>query len=308
MAPPPPSNKEIADLVQRELGETPVSITTLRPGAWSSATAVSTPSGEYILRLAQTADDFRCDQFAARFASPRLPIPPVQALGQHGQQWFCISSRMPGIHLDELTAEDMAVTLPTLAEMLIAIREVDSSSTHGFGGWDADGNGSFSSFADQLLDVAIDRPEERGGGWSDVLQQHPYEAGTFDRGVALLQKLCSHVPDTRQLIHMDTINFNVVTQDNKISGIFDWGCAMWGDALYDLAWFRFWNPWYPQWAELNIPDYLQQHVGVHGSHAEERMQCYLLHIGVGHIRYSAFIGNQESMTACAKATEKLACI
>lgn len=305
MAPPPPTYKDIVALIERELGETPSSIESLRPGAWSSATAVSTESGEYILRLAQTPDDFRCDQFVAQFSSPHLPIPAVQALGQFGRQWFCISSRMPGRHLDELSAKEMERTLPSVADTLIAIRDVDSTATTGYGGWDADGNGTFASFADQLLDVAVDNPDERGGGWSAVLSQHPYEQGIFNRGLELLRELCGFVPDSRQLIHMDTINFNVVVQDDLISGIFDWGCAMWGDALYDLAWFRFWNPWYSQWAELDIPGYLERHVGIEGDHAEERMRCYLLHIGLGHIRYNAFVGTLESMNDCAKATEKL---
>ena len=48
----------------------------------------------------------------------------------------------------------------------------------------------------------------------------------------------------RHLIHSDLLNYNVLVADGRISAVIDWGCAMYGDFLYDLAWFEFWAPWY----------------------------------------------------------------
>lgn len=42
---------------------------------------------------------------------------------------------------------------------------------------------------------------------------------------------------------------NIFVNKDKITGVFDWGCALYGDHLYDLALFEFWAPWYPH---LNI--------------------------------------------------------
>lgn len=278
---------------------------TLRSGAWSSAICVELERGEYVVRFAQTPDDFYCDANAAKLSTEHLPIPKVHGIGKIGSRYWCISDRMPGIHLDDLNEDEMASTLPSIARMLIAMRAVPTENSSGFGGWNANGDGVFSSFAAQLLDVRNDVPDARGGGWSPILNRHEFERQIFGRGTILLEQLCRFLPVQRHLIHEDTLNRNVVVLNNTISGVFDWGTAMWGDPVYDLAWFRFWDPWYPKWSDLNIPGYLEAEVGFEGEFAEERMHCCLLHIGLMHIRYNAFIGNLAAMNDVALATEKL---
>lgn len=305
MAPSPPSEIEIARLIRQHLGTIPREIRSLRSGAWSSALAFSTSTGSYVLRFAQTADDFESDLNAYRFCGNRIPVPEVHAIGQVHDHWWCLSDLIPGVHLDDLSPEDFEATVPSIADLLIGMREIDSSTSTGYGGWDTNGNGRFSSFAEQILDVAVDKPDERGGGWSTFLADHPYELDVFNRGLLEIEHLCQYLPETRQLIHMDTINYNVNVVGHQISGIYDWGCAMWGDATYDLAWFRFWDPWYPERTHLHIPDRLDQLVGLQGDHTVERMRCYLLHIGIGHIRYNAFLGDAKGMNDVAVETAKL---
>lgn len=305
LAPLPPSENDIASLVVRVLGDDVIKLEQLRAGAWSSAVAVSTQSGEYVVRFAATPDDFHCDAHASQYSSVDLPIPHVHGIGNLGERFWCISDRMPGIHLDELTPEQWEQTLPSLAKMLIAMRNVDSSDTTGYGGWDARGNGIFPSFADQLLDVENDIPDSRGGGWRPFLNQHEHARNIFDHGMHLLKDLCAFLSNERHLIHEDTINYNVVVNNNRVSGVFDWGTAMWGDAIYDLAWFRFWDSWYPERQHLCIPGKLEELVGFKGEHINERMHCCLLHIGLMHIRYNAFLGNLDDMRDVAKATERL---
>lgn len=292
-------------MIRRELSVDALQLTTLRSGAWSSAIAVTTTDHDLVLRFSETADDFHCDAFAARFSGSDLPIPRVHAIGSLGSRHWCISDRMRGMHIDDLDASQMEHTLPSIARMLIAMRDVDAGSTTGYGGWDQHGNGVFPSFADQLMDVGNDVTDARGGGWRPVLDDHKYERNVFDSGLALLNNLVRYLPEDRHLIHEDTLNYNVVVAKDCVSGIFDWGTAMWGDAIYDLAWFRFWNPWYTQWAELDIPGKLEREVGIRGDHVEERMRSCLLHIGLMHIRYNAFIGNLVAMNDVAKATEKM---
>lgn len=305
-APPPPTNEEIVRLCREILGCSPNAIETLRSGAWSSANCLDTDRGPMVLRFSMTGDDFRADELARRFAGPNLPIPVVFGTGKLGDRFWCMSRRMPGIHLDELDAERLIEVLPSLATMLREMRAVKSEDTTGLGGWDMNGNGHFTSFADQLLDVANDSsPSERGGGWSERLRPHSHAQMVFDEGMIVLRDLVQHIPTVRQLIHQDTINYNVTVNQHQISGIFDWGCAMWGDALYDLAWFRFWNPWYPQWASIGVPERLEHLVGTDGSHAGLRMRCYLLHIGLMHIRYNALIENWTAMNEVVAETEKL---
>ncbi len=264
--------------------------------------ALETERGPMIMRFSYTGDDFRADQFASQFAGPDLPIPEVFGIGQLGQQWWCISQRMPGVHLDELTPVQMGSVLPSLAATLRAMRAVPASNTSGYGGWDRRGNGQFQTFEAYLLDVATDTPGTRGGGWRSRLATQPRAQRVFDDALSLMKEQLQFVPTSRQLIHSDTLNYNVTVDDGRISGIFDWGCGLWGDALYDLAWIRFCEWWYPQWSALHMSDRLQEAVRTQGDNVRERMLCYLLHIGLGSIRYNALKENWPVMDDAVAAT------
>lgn len=304
-APLPPTRTEIHAIVQQAIGCSPRFLEPLRDGAWSRAIAFDSDRGKMVLRFSSTDDDFFNDATAAGFSAPNLPIPEVNGIGFAQGLYWCISSWMPGKHIDDLDAVQMERVIPSIADMLEAMRNVDAADTSGYGGWDSSGNGVWATFADQLLDVAIDRPQDRGGGWSSRLRNHLTCQRIFDDGMKELESLEHYIPGMRQLIHQDTLNYNVVTNNDRLSGIFDWGCAMWGDALYDLAWFRFWMPWYPQWRTLELPHRLEERVGRIGPDVSERMRAYLLHIGLMHIRYNAMIENWTAMTDVAEATAHL---
>ena len=260
---------------------------------------------QYILRISTLEEDFRRDAFAAQFASPDLPIPAVLGIGRYGHGWWCISEQAAGTHLDDLDAGALERVLPSLGAMLRAMRDVTSPETHGYGSWDAAGNGGFASFADHLRSIAVDQPGPRDSGWSDKLAGHTDANGVFLRGVRVLQDLAPVCSTRRQLVHMDTLNRNVNVADSRVSGIYDWGCAMWGDAVYDLAWFAFWEPWYPQWAQVHVADRLIAAIGVEGDHVEERIACCKLHIALAHIRYNAFIGNTAALNEVVIAAKRL---
>lgn len=90
------------------------------------------------------------------------------------------------------------------------------------------------------------------------------------------------MPDERQLIHEDLLNRNVLVNGNEITAVFDWGNAMYGDALYDTAWLLYWWPWYPQWSEIDIRAALDLSDDV-----DDRLFAYQLHIGLDHLAYTA---------------------
>ena len=70
----------------------------------------------------------------------------------------------------------------------------------------------------------------------------------FDAGYARLLGLVDARPEARHLVHSDLLNFNVLAEDDRVSAVFDWGAALYGDFLWDVAWLTFWQPWYVNWA------------------------------------------------------------
>ena len=280
-----------------------------RQGEWSTAFRFGLDGREWILRFSALDEDFRKDAIAARFAAPGLPIPAIREIGEAFGGFYAISERIPGTFLDELNGEAMRATLPALFATLDAMRRVDLGHSSGYGVWDADGNGPHPTWHAALRDIGNDRPRERTHGWRERLRGSPFGLERFDESFAALERLLPFCREERFLVHGDLLNFNVLTVDGQISGVIDWGCALTGDFLYDLAWFAFWAPWYPAWQGIDFAREAQAHyaaAGLEVLHFAERLRAYQLHIGLDSQRYNAFRGRWENLEQVTAQTLDLA--
>jgi hygromycin-B 4-O-kinase len=278
-------------------------------GEWSTAFAFRHSEGEYVVRFGSFPEDFAKDRLAARYASRELPIPAIvehgQALGRH----YAISERAYGDYIDGLGGAGMRAALPSLLAVLDAARHVELSTTRGYGAWDGDGNAPHPSWRAALLDVAAERPGDRTHGWRNRLAASPVGTGPFDEALCRLQPLVECCPEERHLIHSDLLHFNVLVGNDRISAVLDWGCSMYGDFLYDVAWLAYWAPWYPAWSDIDFRQEAARHyesIGLAVPLLEERLRCYQVHIGLDAQKYNAFTGNWEELARTAKRTLDIA--
>src|SRR5690606_29808327 len=147
----------------------------------------------------------------------------------------------------------------SLFAALDAARLADISGTTGYGSWGADGTAPFPSWRAALLGVAEDRPTDRIAGWRGALAASPTGAEPFEAAYRRLQALVAYVPEARHLIHSDLLHYNVLVVADRITAVLDWGCGMYGDFLYDLAWFCFWSPWFAAWDAIDFRQEAARH-------------------------------------------------
>jgi hygromycin-B 4-O-kinase len=99
--------------------------------------------------------------------------------------------------------------------------------------------------------------------------------------------------------------YNVLVADDRISAIIDWGNAMYGDFLFDLAWFIFWQPWYPAWQAIDFVEEARRHyasIGLEVPDFEARLRCYQIYIGLDGQTYQAFTRRWSDLEATAQRT------
>ena len=284
-------------------------VTTLVDGAWSQAFGYRHGNCDLVVRLSALDEDFRKDQQASRHASPDLPIPRILEIGEVGGGFYAISERMFGQVIETVDAAAMRAVLPSLMSALDAMRLADITGTSGYGGWGADGNAPFPSWRAALVDVATDGPAKRHHGWRERLATSPTGDRPFFEAFKQLESLAEDVPDLRHLIHADLVNRNVLVEGDRVTAVFDWGSAMHGDFLFDLARIDFWAPWFPAWREVDVLGTAARHFGAMGLDVprfETRLRACELYIGLDGQAYQAFKGGWSDLEWTAARTLELA--
>jgi hygromycin-B 4-O-kinase len=263
----------------------------LAAGEWSCAFAFRRDGGEYVIRFSRVEEDFAKDKRAAGFAPARLSVPRILETGEAFDGFYAISERAFGAPLDSLTQAEMSELLPSLFETLDAIRDVDITGSTGYGGWGADGAGRHASWLEALLAIREDRPGSRISGWRAKLAASSIGDSGFDEGFACLAALAERCPEARYLVHSDLLNNNVLVSGGRIAAVLDWGSSIYGDFLYDLAWLKFCQMWYPAWRGIDFKQAAARHyeaIGLDVPQFERRLSCCELHIGLGSQVYNAF--------------------
>jgi hygromycin-B 4-O-kinase len=291
----------------QHLGTEPSKVAPLGVGAWSQCFGFVHEDRDLVIRFGKYVSDFEKDQLAHRYANPDLPIPELLEIGAALDGYYAISTRVHGVPLESVPAAQWRALVPAVVAALEAMRTADLSGSTGFGGWGADGHAAHPDWRSRLLEVAEDRADQRGYGWRAALATSAEGQATFDWGLDLLQQVADDtVP--RSLLHCDLTNRNVFVEGGRITGVFDWGCSVYGDHLYDLAWFEFWAPWHPGLNVAQLRSELERRwraVGYAPADKETRLMACYLHIGLDHLAYNAYRGDWSALTATAERLRTL---
>jgi hygromycin-B 4-O-kinase len=309
-APSRPSDPDtVATFLREQVGVDALEVTELVPGEWSQAFAYRYAGHDWVIRISGLEEAFRKDERAVRYATEALPIPRVLEVGPVGDGFYAISERLSGDMLETIDGRQLRALMPSLIATLDAMRLADVGDTIGYGGWDPDGVGGYPSWRAMLLDVTTDHATQQTHGWRSKLAASPTGEAPFFEAYGVLTTLVDDVPEVRHLVHADLVNRNVLVTGDRISGVLDWGCAMYGDFLMDLAWIDFWAPWSPDWRGVDIlaagVDHFQA-IGLHVPNFSERVRACQIWIGLDGQAYQASKGSWAELERTAARTLEIA--
>jgi hygromycin-B 4-O-kinase len=257
-----------------------------------------------VVRFGRHLEDFLKDEKAMAFARPALPVPKVVEIGEALGGYCAVSERHFGKFLETLGETGWRSLLPSLLLSLDSLREIQFE---GGTDWWSGSAGSSQGWRQWLLGSLEDRPGGRVSGWRATLRKQPDSNGVFVAGEAELRSLLWACPEVRHLLHRDLLNRNVLVTDDasRLEAVFDWGCSLAGDFLYEVAWLTFWAPWYPALEALDFRSVIRDHyerTGLEVEHFDQRLACYELHIGLDHIAYAAFTGRDDHLQEIVRRT------
>ncbi len=291
---------EAAGFLAGRYGRRARDVSVLGGGDWSRAFSFRLDGRDLVARFGRYGEDFARDQEAMAFAGPDLPVPPVLETGRALGGAYAISERGFGVFLETLDEARWHRLLPALLRGLDTLRQTPASAAGG-PGW-----------RDWLRAGLVNRPGERVSGWAAVLAGSAALSELFTAGEREFRVLLETCPEIRHMVHGDLLNRNVLVapDGSRLTAVFDWACSVWGDFLYEAAWFTFWAPWHPGLAAMDFRSVIRGHYrasGVEVPRFGERLRCYELHIGLTHLAYCAFAGRdrEDDLWAVARRTREI---
>lgn len=291
---------DVAAFLNARYGGSAGRVTALGGGDWSAAFSFRLDQVELIARFSALKEDFENDLAASEFAGPDLPVPCVLETGEFPSGYYAISKREHGVFLEELDETGWSRVLPQLLRALDSMRATEGAT--GSGCQLVEGRPGPATWREWLLDGIADRPGGRISGWRDLLARSAELYELFSSGESSLVSLLEHVPEQRSLVHGDLINRNVLVEPegSRLVAVLDWGCAVFGDYLYDVAWLKFWSPWFPALDEIDFTGAVRSHyrsIGHDVDNFDLRLKAYELHIALSHLAYNAFAGRVTEQIA-----------
>lgn len=278
-------------------------VTILQGGSWSSAYSFLAGTRELVLRVGHHREDFEKELIAATWGEPALPVPDVLELGEAFDCHYVVSQRHHGTKLADLEPSRVPAAIEGLFEVLASIRRVVLPG-HGFGIWHGPGDvdAPASTWSEYLCRVA-DRDENRLVDWRYKLSLHPRASTAFRLGCSTLQAKAGDLPAIRGLVHADLLLNHLVGSDNSITAVFDWGNALAGDPLYDIAWIVYCIPWFPAIDRQQVLDLTRQHFP--DDDVDRLLALYELHIAVASLQYMAFAEDLPGLESTADRIAQL---
>lgn len=285
---------QVLPLLEQQFGKPASALTPINAGQIAQTFSFGVDEQEFVIRFlgGHIPIDYGKEKYIyERYASPRIPIPEIVHLGTLQGVPFAISRQLPGKAHDKSSPEEYRESLASVIETLYAIHQQNVSDTSGYGVFDEQGKGLWSSWRSFVTSVRDEEPEwDFYGKWHILFDTTFLERDLFDRVYERMVRLLDYCPEERYLVHGGYGFGNLLIQDGKVSGVLDWLDARYGDFCYDIAHLDYWmrrvqfQTLYAEYAAgqgLSIPN------------LAERVLCHKFQIGLGALKFNAKVGNPD---------------
>ena len=284
-------------------------VTPLSGGFWSAAYSFLASGRELVVRFGSSREWVEADRAAAAFDGPDLPVPEVLDIGEAFGGAYAVSVRRYGRPLELVEPDQVDRAGPTLHRLLKALFRVAGHADMPVL-WHAAVPPPQLTWRRWLTDSMVDEPARETHGWRPRLAADRQLDRLYRDCEARVQELAESCPERRDLVHGDLLHQNVLVAPDagRVTAVFSWKCSLRGDFLYDTAWCTFWGAFHPgiaaadPWGRMVVdaeigaePDALAD--------AALRHHCYELHIGVIHLAWNAWTGDDHSLREVAAHLE-----
>lgn len=295
---------EVAAFLDRRYGAPVSGLEALTGGFWSSAFAYEIDGRQLVVRFGSVRSGFEADRMAMDFAGPALPIPPVLEIGDAFGGAYAVSVRCFGRFLEDVDTDEAAVAGPTMERLLGSLYAVPTDPDASADWLSAD-TAPAKTWRQWLSEGFVDSPGRPDHGWRSILAADDELDALFRRCRERVEGLLEACPERRDVLHGDLLHRNVLLSEDaaRVNAVISWKCSVLGDFLFDAAWCSFWGRVaHPGVAAADVFERILAAPWAVADpaaliDATHRRHCYELHIGATHLGWSAWVGDEPTLSS-----------
>jgi hygromycin-B 4-O-kinase len=213
-------------------------ITELTGGLASQTFAFRVNDQRFVFKMGTRKETHEKEQWVYNRYHDRLPLRRLIEIHESEHQPpYAIYHFVDGVKLNDLNSQESVDIVPSVLENLSLLNAIEVTDADGFGRFDGTGTAPYPSWLDFINAVY----NEKIYNWSEV-EKKGLDAELIDAAIQKIKRGAGSITiSKKQLIHGDLGSYNLIAEHQRITGIIDWSLAMYGDHLYDIANFMFWN-------------------------------------------------------------------
>lgn len=279
---PKRSDEEVRSIILSHYPETS-QVRELTGGLASQTFAFEVNGQQYVFKTGTRKEVHEKEQWVYNKYHHMLPLRRIVLIHEsEDQPPYGIYDFIEGVKMFDLNSQELVDIVTSVLEILAILRSIEISDGDGYGRFDSTGNAPYPSWGDFINAIY----NEDIYNWSEV-EKKGLDADVIEAAIRKLKRGAESIKLTRkQLIHGDLGSFNLIAEQGRISGVIDWSLAMYGDHLYDIANFLFWN-------EDKLQPLIAHLKAIYMDTAESKrtIACYMLRIGLEEL-YNTVILNE----------------
>lgn len=253
-------------------------------GGLASQTYVFEVNGQrYVFKTGTRKEVHNKEQWVYSMYHRVLPLRnAVQIYGAEDQSSYAIYNFIEGVKLFDLDSQELIDTIPAVLDAISILRSTHVNEGEGYGRFDGSGNAPYASWLDFVEAIYNDQIYN----WSEA-EKKGLDLELVEDAIKKLKSGAGSITlKNRHLVHGDLGSYNIIAKQQRVTGMIDWSLAMYGDHLYDIANFMFWNEdkLHPLIAKLKA-DYMNT------VENKRTIRCYKLRIGLEEL-YNTVILNE----------------
>jgi hygromycin-B 4-O-kinase len=210
----------------------------LTGGLASQTFAFKVNGQQYVFKTGTHKEVYAKEQWVYNKSHHVLPLRQIiQIYAPEQQQPYAIYDYIEGVKVFDLNSQELFDIVPSILQILSSLKSIEVSDTDGYGRFDGTGNAPYPSWLNFVEAIY----NENIYNWSE-LEKKGMDAEVIDAAIRELKSRVTSINvGKKQLIHGDLGSFNLIAKRGRIAGMIDWSLSMYGDHLYDIANFMFWN-------------------------------------------------------------------